>query len=615
MRTGPIPPLVVDSGGGMQFFWRLPDKLDVERHATEARAHSRGIAKAIDGDAVHDIARVMRLPGTINIPGAKKLARGRERALAVRYAVDDKAFRLADLARVYPPVFSTETKDNDADIERVRSSLDMTAIGSTLSVSDLGKDVCARFEALLSSDPRFRRLWDGDPDVLGKDKSGSAYRAALAVELNRAGGFTAESFGRLLHLWDHSVAAGADAHETITDRMIARDWVRIGLPKSADTWLQPIFDDAPGAPMSAVVAKRLWVVITAQECASTALAASGRPLIKGLLEEGAMTILYGESNVGKTFVAFDIAFHVATGLQWAGMRTSRRSVIYVAAEGGRGAGKRCAAIKQKLGPAFDTAWLSLRTETVDLLSPSADLEPLIAAALASCEPVGLIVIDTLSRAMAGGDENASTDMGTLVNHIDRIRIATGAHVMAVHHSGKDRAKGARGHSLLRAATDTEIEIVPNELIVTKQRDLETTFRTAFSLEGVVIGTDADGDPIKSCVVRLDAENPPQQIAATPAEQIVLDQLETLAAAASDRRGTPVKEILEAMEDAGHPTKREIVRSQLNRMLKKRLVRMINPGFWAPEAKRFGLLKSIKRNSIVEGRAKQTETESDEDVFD
>ena len=38
------------------------------------------------------------------------------------------------------------------------------------------------------------------------------------------------------------------------------------------------------------------------------------------------------------------------------------------------------------------------------------------------------------------------------------RNATGAHLLIVHHTGKDETRGARGHTSLRAATDTEIEI-------------------------------------------------------------------------------------------------------------------------------------------------------------
>jgi RecA-family ATPase len=70
----------------------------------------------------------------------------------------------------------------------------------------------------------------------------------------------------------------------------------------------------------------------------------------------------------------------------------------------------------------------------------------------------MIVLDTLSRVIAGGNENAPDDMGQLIGNCDRIRAEARAHVMLVHHTGKDEARGARGHSSLRAATDTEIEV-------------------------------------------------------------------------------------------------------------------------------------------------------------
>src|SRR5690606_1496170 len=132
--------------------------------------------------------------------------------------------------------------------------------------------------------------------------------------------------------------------------------------------------------------------------------------------------------------------------------------------------------------------------------------------------VGLIVVDTLSRALAGGDENASTDMGALVRNVDALRRKVRAHIMLVHHSGKDRAKGARGHSLLRAATDTEIEISKGEIVVTKQRDIDGSFSRGFVLEPVEIGRDAEGDPVTSCTIRLvsKADLPPGEV--TPAEE-------------------------------------------------------------------------------------------------
>jgi hypothetical protein len=117
-----------------------------------------------------------------------------------------------------------------------------------------------------------------------------------------------------------------------------------------------------------------------------------------------------------------------------------------------------------------------------------------------------VIIDTLARAMAGGDENKGTDMTLAVAAMDAIRAATGAHVALVHHCGKDEARGARGHSSLRAAVDTEIELSRNDgegistVRVTKQRDLPPGDPMPFSLRAVELGTNRRGRPITSCIV-------------------------------------------------------------------------------------------------------------------
>ena len=57
-------------------------------------------------------------------------------------------------------------------------------------------------------------------------------------------------------------------------------------------------------------------------------------LVKGLLDRGAFSVLYGEAGSGKTHVALDLALHLAQGLNWQDRKTKQGSVIYVAAEGG-----------------------------------------------------------------------------------------------------------------------------------------------------------------------------------------------------------------------------------------------------------------------------------------
>ena len=234
-------------------------------------------------------------------------------------------------------------------------------------------------------------------------------------------------------------------------------------------------------------------------------------IIKGVLDMGAMSVVYGPSNSGKTFFALDLAYHVAIGAAWRGRRIRQAAVLYLAAEGGRGVKNRFVALKQSHG-ILDVP-MALRRAGLDLLHGQADLQHIVnlVAEVKARLPDGpvLVVIDTLSRIMAGGDENNAADMTALIRNIDAIRETTQAHVMLVHHTGKDTARGARGHSSLRAATDTEVE-VGNEngaraAQVTKQRDNAGGETFPFNLKNVTLGVDQDGDEITSCVVESQDE--------------------------------------------------------------------------------------------------------------
>jgi P4 family phage/plasmid primase-like protien len=73
------PSFVLDSGGGLQAFWRL-DELAENLPAVE-RLNQR-LAHMLGGDHCHNIDRLMRVPGTVNFPDQRKRARGRVPALA-----------------------------------------------------------------------------------------------------------------------------------------------------------------------------------------------------------------------------------------------------------------------------------------------------------------------------------------------------------------------------------------------------------------------------------------------------------------------------------------------------------------------------------------------------
>jgi len=229
--------------------------------------------------------------------------------------------------------------------------------------------------------------------------------------------------------------------------------------------------------------------------------------VEDVLTDGAMSVVYGDSNVGKTFFVFDLACHIALGREWNGKECEPGGVIYIAAEGGASIKKRKQAFEQY--HKISDAPLAIIPSAVDLLDPKADISRILTACETAASvfetPIRLVVFDTLSRVMAGGNENSPEDMTAVIANIDAIRFATGAHTLIVHHSGKNAAAGARGHSSLRAATDTEIEVTKTGegygvAKVKKQRDLEPAPDFGFKLETMVVGVNKRGKDLTSCVV-------------------------------------------------------------------------------------------------------------------
>jgi len=150
----------------------------------------------------------------------------------------------------------------------------------------------------------------------------------------------------------------------------------------------------------------------------------GRPLVKGILEREQLSVMRGDAGCGKTFLALDLSLHVAAGLDWFGRRVNQGAVIYIAAEAGRGIINRVAAFKRAHGYDDDAAIpFAAVTSAVDLCHAEAgDVDRLISLIReANFDPLALLVIDTVSRALAGGNENSPDDMGALVRSLDTLR--------------------------------------------------------------------------------------------------------------------------------------------------------------------------------------------------
>jgi hypothetical protein len=230
-------------------------------------------------------------------------------------------------------------------------------------------------------------------------------------------------------------------------------------------------------------------------------------LVSGLLGKETLVSIVGASNSGKSAVALDLAAAVVMGRPFRGMRVMRSAVLYLAAEGGLGFRNRVAALI-KTGHLIPDAPLGVVCDSLDLCQNRVDVDRVIAASATlgaiTGTDVGLIIVDTLARVMQHGDENNSVDMGRLIRHLDLIRSATKATVVIIHHVGKDSTRGARGHSSLRAALDTELLVEgaanPRAVSTTKQRDYAPIEPFSVNLVPVTLGTNTHGEIVTAITV-------------------------------------------------------------------------------------------------------------------
>jgi hypothetical protein len=252
-------------------------------------------------------------------------------------------------------------------------------------------------------------------------------------------------------------------------------------------------------------------------------------VIKGVVPAKSFGGIVGEPGCGKSFLSLDMAFTTGvlarTEAQWFGHRVHHGGVVYLAAEGQSGFIKRVKALmnRHKVAPDPSLPFVLLPT-AVDLRSAEGDTDGLIveikAHAARMAAPLSLIFVDTLNRAMGGGDENSSEDMGAFIRACDKIREATGATVVVVHHLNASGTR-ERGHTSFRGALDFMLTVNKGEMgnawTITKQKDGEDGADFGFALRSVTVGVDDDGDNITSCVV--EAADQPNDAARKPGRKL------------------------------------------------------------------------------------------------
>lgn len=216
-------------------------------------------------------------------------------------------------------------------------------------------------------------------------------------------------------------------------------------------------------------------------------------LVDRLIGHAEFTVIFGHPSSGKSAFVEDVGLRIAAGLEVHGRPVRRGAVLYVALERRSLVERRVVAFRNRhklQGLPFGICGGVLDLRQVDtaneILAISKELEA------ETGEPVVLVVVDTLNRALAGGDENSSVDMGKLVACLEYLRKQTGAGVLCIHHMPK-QAETMRGHGSLLGAADTTILVNKSagshSATVIKANDAQEGQQIAFAIEAETVGSD------------------------------------------------------------------------------------------------------------------------------
>lgn len=158
------------------------------------------------------------------------------------------------------------------------------------------------------------------------------------------------------------------------------------------------------------------------------------PLIEHVLPRHAYAILRGRDHSFKSFAAIDWACCLATGKPWQGHHAEQTRVLYVAGEGAHGLARRIAAWEYAWGREIPDERLTVRRTALNMHTPGPAFDDLLDHVTTG--GYGLVIIDTLRRVSGSADGNSS-EMGAVVDNLDRIKQATDAGtVLAVAHTDK-----------------------------------------------------------------------------------------------------------------------------------------------------------------------------------
>jgi hypothetical protein len=232
-------------------------------------------------------------------------------------------------------------------------------------------------------------------------------------------------------------------------------------------------------------------------------------LVEDTIPTDAFVLLWGLWGAGKTFLALDLALSIATGQRWHGKVVKHGPVVYVAGEGVRGLNQRRRDWATRYHKGEAVADFYVLPASLPMLDPTQvtafgdQIETTVG------RPPVMIVIDTLARCTAGGNENDQLDMGTFVSNCDQLRTRFPEAVVLVLHHPSKAGVAPRGSTVLTGAAETILKMETDDaglrkLHCDKQKDAaefedKFFFLETVDLSCVLVPTDA---PVSTPVTKF-----------------------------------------------------------------------------------------------------------------
>ncbi len=435
------PSLLIDSGGGLQGLWRLPSPIPATPENVELiESQNRWLAGQFAGGEPEcaNIDRLLRLPGTINHPSAKKLARGRTPVLAGLVSSIGEIHDAEKFGQVAAP--SRIEADFDIGIPEVVTDLDALAAEYGLPERLVTIIREGRLpEPKQGDDTRSAWLFDA---TCGLARSGVPGEVIAGVLLNPEWAISASIF-------DHP---GRPPEEQAV-REAARALSALAASRQPDVdqlSAHPVDTSITGGPTGPQ--RHRFHLYSMRELRDAPLPVW---LVQGLITEQSLVLIYGASKSFKTFTSQDIALCIATGRDFHGKAVRQGVVVYVAAEGHQAETyQRIRAWCIENGVSEDDLDSSFHLIiTGAKLNNDEDRRELIQHLPAA---VDIVFFDTLQRNMTG-DESSTADASAVIRGVDEVRRVCQCAAVLVHHTGKS-GDAERGSSVYRASADAIIKI-------------------------------------------------------------------------------------------------------------------------------------------------------------